>query len=257
MRSYFRFWPVVQRNMLVWRKMAVSSVIANIAEPLMWLLAFGYGLGALVGTVTINGTTVPYLLFITSGSVCMSAMNIATFEALYSVFSRVRDQRTWDGILNAPMRVQDIWLGEMLWATFKSTFTSSIILCVIAALGINTGWMFLWAWPILVLIGMTFSCMALIFTALAKGYDFFAYYFTLLLTPMNFISGVFFPINQLPKFLQNLAQWTPLTHAVELVRPLFLEQIPQDIGLHLLVLLSYLCVAGVIAQKLMVRRFKY
>jgi lipooligosaccharide transport system permease protein len=257
MRTHFRFWPVIQRNFLVWRKMLVSSLVANIAEPLMWLLAFGYGLGALVGEVTVQGQHIPYLLFVASGSICMSAMNIATFEALYTVFSRVQHQRTWEGILNAPMRVQDIWMAEMLWATFKSTFTSTIILCVIAALGVNRGWLFVWSWPILVLTGMTFSCMALIFTALAKSYDFFAYYFTLLLTPMNFISGVFFPIEQLPSFLRDVAQWMPLTQAVMLVRPLFLGQVPADPWLHLSVLLTYLLVAGWTAQKLMVRRFKY
>jgi lipooligosaccharide transport system permease protein len=257
MRMYFRFWPVILRNLLVWRKMALSSLIANIAEPLMWLLAFGYGLGALVGDVTVQGQHVPYLLFVASGSICMSAMNIATFEALYTVFSRVQHQRTWDGILNAPMRVQDIWLAEMLWASFKSTFTSTVILCVIAVMGINHGGLFLWSWPILVLTGMTFSCLALIFTALAKGYDFFAYYFTLVLTPMNFISGVFFPIDQLPSFLRDMANWMPLTQAVMLVRPLFLGQWPPNAALHLCVLLAYLCVAGWIAQKLMVRRFKY
>ncbi|MGB4410410.1 MAG: hypothetical protein WBI84_09080, partial [Burkholderiaceae bacterium] len=93
------FIPVFLRNFLVWRKLAIPSLVGNIAEPLIWLVAFGYGMGALVGSITIDGTAVPYLLFLASGSICMSAMNAASFEALYSAFSRMHVQKTWDGIM--------------------------------------------------------------------------------------------------------------------------------------------------------------
>jgi lipooligosaccharide transport system permease protein len=192
MTHYFRFWPVFMRNLLVWRKLVIPSLIANIAEPLMWLVAFGYGMGALIGDVTLDGAQVPYLLFLASGSICMSAMNAATFEALYSAFSRMHVQKTWDGIMNAPIRLEDVLLAEMLWAAFKSLFTITAILGVMMALGITQSWKILLAWPCLLFVGITFSCLALIFNALAKGYDFFTYYFTLFLTPMMFLSGVFF-----------------------------------------------------------------
>jgi len=85
-----RFWPVFLRNLLVWRKLAIPSLVGNIAEPLMWLVAFGYGMGALVGQVTVGSAgqevKVPYILFLASGSICMSAMQAASFEALYSAF---------------------------------------------------------------------------------------------------------------------------------------------------------------------------
>ena len=88
-RLTLRFWPVFLRNLLVWRKLAIPSLVGNIAEPLMWLVAFGYGMGALVGQITVNGQPVPYILFLASGSICMSAMQAASFEALYSAFSRM------------------------------------------------------------------------------------------------------------------------------------------------------------------------
>ena len=68
-----RWWPVFLRNLLVWRKLAIPSLVGNIAEPLMWLVAFGYGMGALVGSVRIGGETVPYILFLASGSICSGA----------------------------------------------------------------------------------------------------------------------------------------------------------------------------------------
>ena len=127
-----RFYPVVLRNLLVWRKLAIPSIVGNIAEPLITLVAFGYGLGALVGQVQLGGKAVPYILFLASGSICMSAMNAASFEALYSAFSRMHVQRTWDGIMNAPVRLDDIVFAEMLWAAFKSMFTSAVILASVA-----------------------------------------------------------------------------------------------------------------------------
>ena len=222
-----RWWPVFLRNLLVWRKLALPSLIGNIAEPLIWLVAFGYGMGALVGQVQVDGRAVPYILFLASGSICMSAMNAASFEALYSAFSRMHVQKTWDGIMNAPVGLDDIVLAEMLWAAFKAIFTVTAILFVMLGLGISHSPKLLVAWPVLLGVGITFSCIALIFNALAKGYDFFTYYFTLGLSPMMFLSGVFFPREQLPGFVRAIADWLPLAAAIDLVRPLFLDQWPE------------------------------
>ncbi len=92
-RLSMRWWPVFLRNWLVWKKLAIPSLVGNIAEPLMWLVAFGYGMGALIGQVEMGGEKVSYILFLASGSICMSAMNAATFEALYSAFSRMHVQK--------------------------------------------------------------------------------------------------------------------------------------------------------------------
>ena len=255
-----RFWPVFLRNLLVWRKLAIPSLVGNIAEPLMWLVAFGYGMGALVGQVTMDtpegSLKVPYILFLASGSICMSAMNAATFEALYSAFSRMHMQKTWDGIMNAPVGLDDIVLAEMLWAAFKSLFTVTAILGVMLALGISHSPKLLIAWPILFGVGVTFACIALIFNALAKGYDFFTYYFTLFLTPMMFLSGVFFPLEQLPHAVRVVAHWLPLSSAVALVRPMFMDQWPVDAWRHALVLIVCASVSFWIALALTRRRFR-
>jgi lipooligosaccharide transport system permease protein len=251
----WRFWPVFLRNLLVWRKLAIPSLVGNIAEPLMWLVAFGYGMGALVGEVSVHGTTVPYILFLASGSVCMSAMQAASFEALYSAFSRMHVQKTWDGIMNGPVTLDDVVLAEMLWAAFKALFTVTAILGVMLALGISYSPKLLVAWPVLLGVGITFSCIALIFNALASGYDFFTYYFTLFLTPMMFLSGIFFPLDQLPGLVRALAQWLPLTNAVELVRPMFMDQWPMHPLRHGLVLLGYAVGGFWLALALTRRRF--
>ena len=249
------FIPVFLRNFLVWRKLAIPSLVGNIAEPLIWLVAFGYGMGALVGSITIDGTAVPYLLFLASGSICMSAMNAASFEALYSAFSRMHVQKTWDGIMNAPISLDNVVLAEMLWAAFKALFTSTAIMGVMLALKISTSTHLFLAWPVLLLTGITFSCLALVFNALAKGYDFFTYYFTLFLTPMMFLSGVFFPLTQLPPWIAAIAEALPLANAVALVRPLFMDQWPTQWWLHVGVLLAYAVGAFWLALALTRKRF--
>ena len=254
-----RFWPVFLRNLLVWRKLAIPSLVGNIAEPLMWLVAFGYGMGALVGQVTVTGpagpAAVPYILFLASGSICMSAMNAATFEALYSAFSRMHVQKTWDGIMNAPVGLDDIVFAEMIWAAFKSLFTVTAILGVMLALGITYSPKLLVVWPLLFGVGVTFACIALIFNALAKGYDFFTYYFTLFLTPMMFLSGVFFPLEQLPELVRMVANWLPLSNAVALVRPMFMDQWPTEPLRHVLVLAAYAVASFWLALALTRKRF--
>jgi lipooligosaccharide transport system permease protein len=252
----WRWLPVFRRNLLVWRKLAVPSLVGNIAEPLITLVAFGYGLGALVGKVQLGGAAVPYILFLASGSICMSAMNAASFEALYSAFSRMQVQRTWDGIMNAPVQLDDIVFAEMLWAAYKSLFTSAVILGVMLALGISHSPLLLLALPLLGLVGIVFASIALVFNALAKGYDFFTYYFSLFLTPTMFLSGVFFPRDQLPGVMRLMSDWLPLTAAVELIRPLFLGQWPAQALQHLAVLVVYAVGAFWLALALTRKRFR-
>ena len=255
-RLSMRWWPVFRRNWLVWKKLAIPSLVGNIAEPLMWLVAFGYGLGALVGQVEWGGEQVPYILFLASGSICMSAMNAATFEALYSAFSRMHVQKTWDGIMNAPVRLDDVVMAEMLWAAFKALFSVTAILLVMLALGISHSWKLLVAWPVLLGVGITFSCMALIFNALAKGYDFFTYYFTLFLTPMMFLSGIFFPREQLPDVVRVIADGLPLSVAVDLVRPLFMDRWPEEPVRLVLVMAVFAGASFWVALALTRKRFR-
>ncbi|TFV99599.1 nodulation protein NodJ [Oxalobacteraceae bacterium OM1] len=244
-----RFLPIWRRNFLVWKKLAVASVLGNIAEPLITLVAFGYGLGSLLQR--IDG--IPYIEFLASGSICMSIMMAASFEALYSAFSRMHVQRTWDALMNAPLALDDVVLAEMLWAATKSLFSGVAILGVIFALGIGRHPQIVLVLPLLFLVGMTFASIGLIVNALARGYDFFTYYFTLVLTPMMFLSGVYFPTTQLPAWLQSISQALPLGAAVRLIRPLILGGWPQHVLANLAILVAY-CVAGFYIATVLTRR---
>lgn len=248
--SFVGWLPVWQRNFLVWRKLALPSILGNLADPLIYMLGLGYGLGAMLPTVEGQ----PYVAFLAAGTVCASTMNAATFEALYSSFSRMHVQKTWDAILNTPLGLTDVVAGELVWAATKSLFSGAAILVVITALGLTNGPLLLWALPAIVLTGLAFAALGLIWNALAPSYDFFMYYFTLFITPMTLISGVFFPTDQLPAWLSTLGSLLPLAQGVALVRPLLAGQMPQDVALHVGVLLLTTVIAFGIALRLTRRR---
>lgn len=241
---------VWRRNFLVWRKLAIPSMLGNFADPAFYMLALGYGLGSLIPAV--DG--MPYIAFLAAGTICYSAMNTATFEALYSAFSRMHVQRTWDAILNAPLSLDDIVTGEALWAATKSVFSGAAILIVVWLLGLAQSWMVLWLIPLAFLVGLCFASLGLIVTALAPSYDFFMYYFTLVITPMMLVCGVFFPVAQLPDWLQAVSAALPLTHAVAIARPLLVGEVPGQVLLHVMVLAGYGLVAFHIALVLARRR---
>lgn len=245
-----RFVSVWRRNFLVWRKLAIPSILGNLADPLLYVIGLGFGLGMLVREVQ----GVSYITFLATGIVCQSTMNSATFEALYSAYSRLATQRTWEAILNAPVSLDDIVLAELMWAASKSVLSGAAILLVIWLFGLSDAWASLWVLPIIFLIGLAFAALGLCVTALAPSYDFFMYYFTLFITPMMLLSGVFFPVEQLPPAVQAVAVLLPLTHAVELVRPLLLGRTPDDILLHFAVLLGVTLVGYHVALVLCRRR---
>jgi lipooligosaccharide transport system permease protein len=245
-----RFVPVWRRNVLVWRKLAIASVLGNIADPLLYMLALGYGIGAFVGD--ING--VPYIAFIGTGMVCQSAMFTSSFEGMYSAFSRMHVQRTWDAIINAPIALDDVLMAEWIWAGTKALMSTAAILLVILGLGFGHTWLTVWVLPLGFVVGLVFGGFGLVMTSLAPGYDFFTYFFTLVLTPMLLLSGVFFPVDQLPPVLQAVSQVLPLKHAIDLARPLMLGHIPDFAGVHVAVLIAYAIVAFYAAMVLTRRR---
>ncbi|MFW5679942.1 MAG: ABC transporter permease [Pseudomonadota bacterium] len=244
------FLAVWQRNFRVWRKLMLPSLIGNFGEPLLYLLLLGYGFGRLVGEVE----GLAYMAFLASGILCSSAMMGASFEALYSAFTRMSAQRTWDAMLNTPLGVDDIVLGEVTWAATKACINAVAIMVVASLMGLIGGGGLLLALPVLILAGLAFAAMGMVVTALSPSYDFFLYYITLALTPMLLVSGVFFPLTELPEAVVFLARLLPLAHVVELVRPLVTGAVPVAPLLNLAVIAGYGLAAYALATHLLRRR---
>jgi lipooligosaccharide transport system permease protein len=245
-----RFFQVWRRNLLVWRKLMVPSMLGNLADPMLYMLGLGFGIGALMPAVE----GVPYITFLAAGTVCYTTMNSATFEALYSAFSRMHVQRTWDAIMNAPVGLDDIVFAEVVWAATKSTLSGIAIVLLIWVLGLSHSPLTLWLLPLLLLVGTAFAAMAMVMTAMAASYDFFMYYFSLVVTPMVLVSGVFYPASALPPLLQQIGSVLPLVHAIDLARPLVYGRVPDDVLLHLGVLAAYASLGFMLAVILVRRR---
>ncbi len=245
-----RFFPIWRRNFMVWRKMAGASILGHLADPVIYMLGLGYGLGGMLPE--INGMS--YITFLAAGTVCYSTMNSASFESLYSGFARMHEQRTWEAILNTPITLDDIVLAEIVWAASKSLLSGLAVLLVIWILGLSHTPLLLWIVPLSLLVGLCFASLGLIMTSLAPSYDFFMYYFTLVITPMVLLCGVFFPVEQLPPLLQTISSALPLTHAIDLARPLMNNVIPAHAWWHIGVLVAYMLFGFYVSLVLFRRR---
>ncbi len=241
---------VWRRNALVWRKLMAASLLLHFGEPLIYLLGIGYGLGRFVGE--IDG--MPYFTFLASGFIAWSAMNVASMESMWSVYTRMVPQKTYEAILATPAEVDDIVIGELLWCGTKSLMSGSAILAVAAMLGAVNDWDALLIIPVIFLTGVCFAAPGLIVTAYARAYEYFNFYMTLIMTPMFILCGVFYPVSSLPGPVQSAVQFLPLTHAVEIIRPIVVGQPVTDLGLHLGALILFGLVSTWIATILFRRR---
>ncbi|HEV8333102.1 MAG TPA: ABC transporter permease [Steroidobacteraceae bacterium] len=241
---------VARRNYIVWRKLLLVALLGHLAEPLIWLACIGLGLGSLLPPIE----DMSYLQFLTAGMLANSVMNTASAEAIYGASSRWKFRRVWEAILNAPMGPADIVTGEWLWAGTKGAVTGLVILLVMLPFGLIQSPLALFIVPVVLLAGLSFAGIAMVFTGLSPREDLYTYYFSLALLPLMSISGVFFPVGRLPEALQIVAHVLPLSHAVDLVRALSVGKVPASVLLHVTVLLVYATVSIVIAVAVISRR---
>ena len=242
---------VTRRQYLVWRKVIWSSLTTNVANPLLFLFAFGFGLGAVVDQMAGLG----YLAFVVPGMMAYSAMFAASFETTVGSFARFDFQKTWDATLATPVTLLELLLGEALWATCKAMI-SAICVLIVGALwgGIGSAGGALLSLPVILLGAFTFATCGLVATAHAKSWEFFSYFFTFWITPMFVFSGVFFAVDRFPDYVEPIAWVLPMTHLIQVVRPLVAG---QDLALlDALGHVTYVAALGVMAFVVAYRRLK-
>ena len=213
LKRAFRVW---QRHATVYTKLYKSSVALNFVEPMLYLVALGYGLGAFVRD--ING--VPYMNFIAPGIVASSSMFAAASECTYGTYIRMTFQKTFDAVLATPVNVNDLVAGELMWGATKSMLYGTIVTAVISAFGLVSSAKILLVIPLLFISGLIFAEISVIAVAIVPGIDSFSYFFTLLLTPSFLFSGIFFPLDTLSPVVTKIAYFTPLYHLVNVSRSL-------------------------------------
>lgn len=238
------------RHFLVWRELFWSSMATNVFNPVLFLFAFGFGLGAVVGK--LGG--VSYLAFVVPGMMAQAAMFAPSFETTVSAYSRVNLQRTWHAMMATPVRLSEILWGEIVWAASKGVLAGVCVL-VVAWIwgGVVSPWGAILSLPVIVLACLAFAAYGLFATSLAKGWEFFSYFFSFWVTPMFLFCGVFFEISRFPPYLRAIVWFLPMTHLIAVIRPLMLGQAlsPGYAALHIL----YIALTGWLAAHLALRRF--
>jgi len=211
-----RLYSVWFRHVLVYSRNLFSNGLPPFLEPLIFLTGIGLGLGQYIETM--DG--VPYLQFLASGLLVTSAMYTASFECTFGTFIRLEFDKVYDGMLAAPLRVNDLVIGEIIWAGTKGFFFSFAVLTMMTLFGVMPISYSVLTPLVGFLTGTMFGALGLVVTSYVRTINHFNFYMTGFLSPMFFFSGVVFPINRLPKLLQPLAELVPLTHAIRLARAL-------------------------------------
>lgn len=217
-----RFWRVWQRNLTVYRQNWKISFIPPLLEPLFYLLAFGVGLSALIGTIHFRGSEISYISFIAPALLAINIMNNAFFENTYASFVRMYYQKTFDAMMATPLSLEEIITGEIIWGATKSVIATTIMLGVISLFGLiryPEGYLIV---PLAFIGGVAFGSIGMYFTGIVSHIELFNLPVFLFITPMFLFSGTFFPVENLPGWAQHLAVLLPLTHIVNLTRSLSL-----------------------------------
>ena len=214
-------WRVWERNLRVYKQRWMYALLPNFFEPVFYLLGLGVGLGAYVsGAGTFEGAG-GYVAFIAPGLVAASAMNGASFETTYNIFVKLHFGKLYDAMVATRINMEDVAVGEMLWAMTRALVYGGIFLLVTLFFDIpKSPWLLLAPFALL-LIGFCFAAIGMTFTSIIKSIDLYSYYFTMFLTPLFLFSDIFFPVaERFPPFLVTVAQFTPLYHGVQLMRGL-------------------------------------
>jgi lipooligosaccharide transport system permease protein len=230
----YRVWKVWRRNFDVFLKTIYVNFLPALLEPILYLLAFGFGLGALIsgGGASIPGFSGQYIQFIAPGLIAIAVMYGSFFECTYASFVRMYFQKTFDAIIATPVSVDEVIAGEVLWGATRATINGTIVLAVVSVFQLVTSPLVLLIPVIAFFGGLLFSSIAMCFTALAKNIDFFNFPAFLFITPMFLLSGTFFSLLQLPGSVQGFALGVfPLTHVVNLMRGLMFGNFAPMAGL--------------------------
>ena len=241
---------VMQRNYVVFLRTWRSNTVISVVDPVIALLAFGFGFGALVARVGNVG----YVEYVGTGIVAQTVLFTTIFPGMFETFFKRDYQHTYDGLLAAPVDAIDVVTAEALWLALKASVFGLAPLSVAIVFGLDPSWgMFtvpLIAW----ISGFGWACFGIMIAGYAKTIENFSYIVSAVLTPLFLVAGTFFPITNLPGWAQFLANFNPLHQCVELVRDAVFGLLAWDDLARLGVLLVFGVIMWRIAIHAMTRK---
>jgi lipooligosaccharide transport system permease protein len=231
---------VLEHRLVQYRRTFRSSVFTSFLSPLLFLTAMGLGLGGYVdqsGSAALGGLT--YLQFLAPGLLVATAMQSAAFEATFPIIGGLNWQRTFHAMYATPLSPRDIALGNLVWMAIRMAMIATVFTAVIVLFGAARSPLVVFGIPVAILTGMAFAAPISAFSATQRTPNRFNVIFRFGITPLFLFSGTFFPIENLPSYLQPLAWLSPLWHGVDLARGVVLGTIsehPVQMLIHVIVL---------------------
>ncbi|ETK34215.1 ABC transporter permease [Microbispora corallina] len=245
-----RAWTMVERNLLIYRH-TWPVLLAEIFEPMLYLVAFGVGVGLLVGDVPGLDASISYPRFVAPALLATAAMNGAMNETTFNMYGKLTTDKTYESILTTPMSVRSVALGEVLWALVRGSVVATVFLVVVSVFGLAELPGALLVVPGALLIGFAFAALGLLTVTFLRSWQDFQL-IQLVMLPMFLFATTFFPLDVYPRPVQVLVEVLPLYHSVELIRAAFLG----TGGANPVVAVAYLAVLGTVALAVAVRRLE-
>jgi lipooligosaccharide transport system permease protein len=240
---------LVERNVYVYRH-GWLVILSGFFEPLFYLGSIGFGLGALIGTVTgPGGQPISYQLFVAPALLASAAMNGAIAEGTFNFFFKLRYNKTFDAILSTPLSPGDVAVGELIWALIRGGIYAIAFVIVMAVLGLIVSPLMILAVPAALLIGFAFGAVGMAATSYMRTWQDFDL-IQLVILPLFLFSGTFYPLDAYPEALRIVVQLTPLYQGVDLLRSLVVGHLEWSMLFHV----AYLVVMGTLGLMIVARR---
>lgn len=241
---------VVIRNYMSFKNLFKISIVPNLIDPLFYLLAMGFGVGAYL--THVDGML--YRDFVITGLISATAMSAATAETTVNAFIQYKIEKTYDAMLMTPINTSDIVIGQSIWAGIRAVIFGGIFLLISMIITQTFSPMMFLIPLILFIVGYLFGLLGLTFTYLAPSREFLNYYNVLIIRPLYMFSDTFFPVASLPAVLRDLTWFSPLYHATKIIRSVWQGSF-DNINLHLLWLIVVCIITSIIPMYILNRAY--
>jgi lipooligosaccharide transport system permease protein len=227
----WRSWAVVRRNARIYFRTWHIGLLPPAIEPVIFLLAFGFGLGGYVGNVPWRGLDLPYIAFIAAGVVAYTSFATPYFQGLYGAYVRMHYQKTWDSLLTTQLELVNVLWGEILWAGLQAALFASIVTTVLLVCqgfgAVHLAWQAAPLIPPLAFAaGCSFASLALVFTAIVPSIDHMNLPAFLVGLPVALISDTYFPVRSGNPIVTTIVACNPVHHLAETFRSILVLGAP-------------------------------
>lgn len=222
-------WRVAMRHWAIYRKDFFANILPTLVDPALFIVVFGYWLGSHIQE--LDGMS--YLTYMAPGIAATTALFTAYFESSYGFYVRLIYENIFKALMTTPVGPHEILAGEYIWVALKGAIMAGLVGLVLFAFG-TVRPEYLWLMPVMgALVGLSCGAMGLVATGYVRNMNQFQTVYALLISPMFFVSGVFYPIEQMPRALQFLCYLSPLYHGVRLSQSaLWAKDVALDWAIH-------------------------